>query len=176
MNETPTVLHPLEPGLDQTTELVHAVLGQVRQAAFETRPDPFDRVELQSIGRQPKHRQPRPTLDHLPHGGAAVGVEVVPPQSDHPGTDARRRTAPRSRPRQSLPARLYGRGRPASCRSTEVLPRLGRTDAGGAEPPRCPRTSTITRGASRPLVILDVHRGGNAGERPGSPPTGAALW
>src|SRR5262249_1059237 len=57
-----------------------------------------------------------------------------------------------------------------------VLPRLGRTDAGGAEPPRCPRTSTITRGASRPLVILDVHRGRDAGERPGSPPTGAALW
>ena len=50
------------------------------------RPDPFDRVELGGVGRQPHDREPvRFSFDELAGRDASVRVDAIPDHDDRPG-------------------------------------------------------------------------------------------
>ena len=79
VDEAGPVLDAFEPVLDDRGELVHVSSGEVAQAVLHVRLGAFGRVELGGVGGQLHDGQPvRVRAGELAHGGAAVGVQVVP--------------------------------------------------------------------------------------------------
>jgi hypothetical protein len=125
------VLHPLEPGLDQRSQLGDVAFGQVGQGPFEVGPDQLDGVELVGIRREPVDGQPVPGGDQLGHRRTDVRIEVVPHNHE--------RAAELLRHRRTAPAADH----PAQCRASPrpVTPGCWtpRTSRGGPWGPLWPR-------------------------------------
>src|ERR687897_2957865 len=86
LDELGSVLDALEQPLGARGELVEGAGEQVAQVAFDMRPHALGGVELAGVGRQLDHGQPVGVrLAELAHGGADVGVQVVPDQDDRGG-------------------------------------------------------------------------------------------